>query len=135
MLYSMFIQMIHLALAGVGGGKVVGPGLAALVVVTGAGVAARVGGPAGAQLGIVKSAVGTVRNTVLVQVVGVELLARSVAGLSGSNGRLLVLDVLVDGIVGADLRVVWAGEELGAHPVVTSVDGLARAVLRSSPWG
>jgi hypothetical protein len=95
--------------------------------------ATRVGSVAGADASIVQSAVGTVRNTVLVEVVGVEAVARGEVGLAGSDGRSLVQDVLVRGVVAADLGVEGTGEELGTHPVVGSVDGLAAAGLGVGP--
>lgn len=75
------------------------------------------------------------RDTVLVEVVGVEAVARGEVGLAGGDGGALVQDVLVRGVVGADLGVEGAGEELGTHPVVGGVDGLAVAGLGGAPGG
>lgn len=124
--------MLHLATALV---KVLAGVLVRLsaVVLVAARPATGVGSVAGADASIVQGAVGTVRDTVLVEVVGVEAVARGEVGLAGSDGRLLVQDVLVRGVVGADLRVEGAGEELGAHPVVGSVDSLATAGLGAAP--
>jgi hypothetical protein len=103
------------------------------VVLVAARPATGVGSVAGADASIVQSAVSTVRNTVLVEVVGVEAVARSEVGLAGSDGRSLVQDVLVRGVVTADLRVEGTGEELGTHPVVGSVDGLTATGLGVAP--
>jgi hypothetical protein len=108
--------------------------LSAVVLVV-AREATGVGGVAGADASIVQSAVSTVRNTVLVEVVGVEAVARGEVRLAGSDGSLLVEHVLVRGVVAADLGVEGAGEELGTHPVVGGVDGLATAGLGAGPGG
>lgn len=103
------------------------------VVLVAARVATGVGSVAGADGSIVQSAVGTVRDTVLVQVVGVEAVARGEVRLAGSDGGLLVDNVLVRGVIGADLGVEGTGEELGTHPVVGSVDSLTTAGLGAGP--
>jgi len=73
-------------------------------------------------------------NTVLVQVVGIEAVAGSEGGLARGDGSFLVENVLVRGVVGADLRVEGTRVELGTHPVVGSIDGLAAAGLGAAPY-
>jgi hypothetical protein len=125
-------RMLHLATALVKSLAGVLVRLSAVVLVA-ARPATRVGGVAGADASIVQSAVSTVRNTVLVEVVGVEAVAGSEVRLAGSDGGSLVQDVLVRGVVTTDLGVERTGEELGTHPVVGSVDGLAATALGVAP--
>jgi len=125
-------EMLHLAAALVKSLAGVLVRLSAVVLVA-ARPATGVGSVAGADASIVESAVSTVRNTVLVEVVGVKAVARGEVRLASGDGGCLVQDVLVRGVVGTDLGVEGAGEELGTHPVVGSVDGLAAAGLGAAP--
>jgi hypothetical protein len=77
----------------------------------------------------VKRAVSTVRLVVLVQEVRVEHLARGEAVLAGLDSGVAVVGVLLNGVVGADLRVEGTGDELAAHVVAGSRDGLGTTVL------
>jgi hypothetical protein len=119
-------ELLHLATALVEGLAGVLVRLSAVVLVV-ARHTTSVGSVAGADASIVQSAVGTVRNTVLVEVVGVEAVARGEVRLAGLNGSSLVENVLVRGVVTANLGVEGTGEELGTHPVVGGVDSLATA--------
>lgn len=85
--------------------------------------------PLGGKLSIVQRAVSTHRSIVLVDVVGVEHLARGESSLVGLDGGSLVGDVGSIGVSVAESGVEWTREELGTHPVRTTVDGLVRAVL------
>jgi hypothetical protein len=125
-------RLLHLATALVKSLAGVLVRLSAVVLVA-ARPATGVGSVAGADASIVQSAVSTVRNAVLVEVVGVEAVARSEVGLAGSDGGLPVQDVLVRGVVATDLGVEGAGEELGTHPVVGSVDSLTATGLGAAP--
>lgn len=80
-------------------------------------------------------AVGTERLVVLVQEVRVEHLARSEAALAGLDGGVAVEGVLLNGVVGADLGVERAGDELAAHVVLGGGDGLGAAVLAGLQGG
>lgn len=79
--------------------------------------------------GTKERAVSTEGLVVLVQEVRVEHLARSVAVLSGLDGGVAVEGVLLNSVVGADLGVEGAGDELAAHVVLGGGDGLRTAVL------
>jgi hypothetical protein len=124
--------LLHLATALVEGLAGVLVRLSAVVLVA-ARHATGVGSVAGADASIVQSAVGTVRNTVLVEVVGVEAVARGEVGLAGLDGSSLVENVLVRGVIAANLGVERTGEELGTHPVVGGVDSLATAGSGARP--
>lgn len=85
--------------------------------------------------GAVERAVSTERLVVLVQEVRVEHLARNVAVLAGLDGGVAVEGVLLNGVVGAHLRVEGSGDELAAHVVLGGGDGLGTAVLAGLQGG
>jgi len=84
---------------------------------------------------VVESAVSSPRLAVLVVVSSVEVLASAEAVLTREDCVSLVGTGLGPGVVGADLRVVCTGEDLGAHPVLLAADGLGAAVGAGLPLG
>ena len=127
-------QLSHLATTGIWVLEVVGPRVADRVVVTTA-VRARVSGPVGVELSVVKTAVSTLRNTVLVDVESVEHVARSVRVKACVDGLSSVVDGSGVGVGSAERWVEWTREELGSEPVVATVNSLAGAVAWSSVTG
>lgn len=126
------VQASRLTLASVNSLESVLVRLLARVVVASR-LSALVSGVVNVDISVIKSTVGAVRRTVLVEVVGVEHVARSVVGETLGLSLGLVLSVLRNGVVAAELSVEGTREELAAHPVVGSVDGLAAAGGTSAP--
>jgi hypothetical protein len=83
----------------------------------------------------VQRAVSTVRLVVLVQEVRVEHLARGEAVLAGLDSGVAVVGVLLNGVVGADLGIEGTGDELAAHVVAGSGNGLRTTVLTGLQGG
>lgn len=85
------------------------------------------------DIGIVESAIGSVRGAILVEVVGVEHVARSIAVDTGGYGSGLVDGVLRSCEVGADLGVIRPSKELGCYPVLGCANCLLVAADSRGP--
>ena len=77
----------------------------------------------------------TLRNTVLVDVEGVEHVARSVGSLAGIAGGVPVASSGGVGVCSAERGVEGTWEELGSEPVRTTINSLVGAVGRSGVGG